>query len=140
MAEITITERVTKTVKYLQADCGVRYFEDGIVNGEPDSDENPRMPFASGEGWRPLIDLDSGSIVGWPGGVTAETHYKVCDAGRYTLLDADRNAVMVRDSYVPTIMCPEGNGYGDYVIMKIGPDGKIANWVSDLSNFERDID
>ena len=25
-------------------------------------------------------------------------------------------------------MCPEEAGYGDYVVMKIGADGTIANW------------
>ena len=33
-------------------------------------------------------------------------------------------------------MCPEGEGYGDYVIMKIDGDGKIEKWVADLSEFE----
>jgi hypothetical protein len=29
-------------------------------------------------------------------------------------------------------MCPEGNGYGDYVIMKVDAEGRIANWRPDV--------
>lgn len=41
---------------------------------------------------------------------------------------------------MPSMMCPGGEPDGDYVIMKIGPDGVIANWRVDLSDFERDRD
>ena len=44
------------------------------------------------------------------------------------------------DGYVPSIMCPEGEGYGDYVIMEIDGDGRIANWKVDLSEFEKSED
>ena len=135
MAEFEVLRREKVDVRFLQVDADVRYWEDGPVNGENDSDDRPTMPFASANGWRPLIEVDTGAIVGWPGGTTAETHYKVCDAGRYSLLDGDRNVVFVLDNYVPSIMCPEGGGYGDYIIMKIGPDGKIANWTVDLAEF-----
>ncbi len=36
------------------------------------------------------------------------------------------------NGYVPSIMCPEGNGYGDYVIMKVDAEGRIANWRPDV--------
>jgi hypothetical protein len=35
-------------------------------------------------------------------------------------------------------MCPKENGYGDYVIMDIDREGKIANWKADLSDFQDD--
>jgi hypothetical protein len=31
-----------------------------------------------------------------------------------------------------------GEGYGDYVIMSIGPNGAIDNWRVDLEPFEED--
>lgn len=136
MTKITITETAERDVKFLKADCGVRYWEDGKVNGVDDDDDNPAVPFASKDGWRILIDIEAGVIIDWPKGTTADVHYKVCDAGVYSLLDADRKEVKQIDGYVPSIMCPEGNGYGDYVIMKIDGDGKIANFVADLSDFE----
>ncbi|MCZ7856048.1 hypothetical protein O9X81_05430 [Agrobacterium salinitolerans] len=138
MTKISIKQTVEVDVKFLKADCGVRYWEDAEVNGIEDDETNPAMPFASKDSWRPIIDIEAGVIVDWPKGITADTHYKVCDAGVYTLLDADRNEVKQIDGYVPSIMCPEGGGYGDYVIMKIDADGKIANWSIDLSEFERD--
>ncbi len=140
MTKIRIKQTVEHDVKYLSADCGVRYWEDGEVNGSPDDDENPKMPFASKGGWKILIDIDAGVIVDWPQGTTADVHYKVCDEGIYSLLDADRQQIRKIDGYVPSIMCPEGKGYGDYVIMKIDGVGKIANWQVDLSEFEeRDV-
>jgi hypothetical protein len=46
--------------------------------------------------------------------------------------------VYSKDGYVPEIMCPEGNGYGDYIIMKVNENGYIANWDADLSDFEEE--
>lgn len=122
------------SVKYLQAECGVRYWEDGEVNGVEDEDGS-RIPCRQGDAWAPLIDLTEGRVLDWPEGVTASTHYKVCDNGRYTLLDADRNKVVEIDGYVPKMLSPGGVGYGDYVIMTIGPDGRIENWRVDLEPF-----
>lgn len=56
------------------------------------------------------------------------------------MLDADRNAVKAISGYVPGIMRPGDQGDGDYVVMSIGPDGVIADWLVDLSNFEREED
>lgn len=136
MASITVKMEVTKSVRYLKADCGVRYWEDAEVNGVEDEDGN--IPCRNGDSWQPIIDLDTGKIEGWPEGTTADLHYKVCDAGVYTLLDEGRNEVKQIDGYVPKIMCPGGAGYGDYVIMKIGPDGVIENFHIDLEPFEGD--
>lgn len=36
------------------------------------------------------------------------------------------------------MLSPGGDGYGDYVIMEIGPDGEIADWEVDLGYFESD--
>jgi hypothetical protein len=150
--EITL-ELETKTkvaVHYLRAECGVRYWEDGTVNGEEDADGS-RIPCRKGTAadnnhlgggyWCPLIDLATGKIVGWPAGTSASIHYKVCDDGLYQLLSEDCKTVVKEiNGYVPTIMCPEGEGYGDYVIMEIGEDGTIANWKVDLSEFEKSDD
>lgn len=135
MVKLTITRPVDVEVAFLKAECGVRYWEDAEVNGKQEDDDNPTIPCRSGDSWCPVIDLETGKIEGWPEGVTAKTHYKVCDAGRYALLNAERIEVTSIDGYVPTIMAPGGGGYGDYVVMEIGPDGLIANWTVDLSDF-----
>lgn len=144
-----ILEEKSIPVKYLKARCGVRYWEDATVDGTEDADgslipcregtaaDNDRL---GGGNWLPVIDLDEGRILDWPEGTTADVHYKVCDDGDYWLLDAARNEVKHIEGYVPAIMCPEGEGYGDYVIMKIDGAGRIANWKADLSDFERDAE
>lgn len=146
MNTITVLEAKDIPVKYIRARCGVRYWEDGEINGEQDVDGS-RIPLREGTSsdndsrgggnWCPTIDLDTGTIENWPTGTTASIHYKVCDDGDYELLDADRNVVASIDGYVPSVMCPEGEGYGDYVIMEIDGNGKIANWKVDLSEFEK---
>ena len=71
-------------------------------------------------------------------GTTADIHYKVCDDGVYTLLDEGGAKIVAKDGYVPDIMCPEGEGYGDYIIMKIDGKGNIANWNPMLGEFNSD--
>ena len=53
------------------------------------------------------------------------------------LYKREGNVVKAIEGYVPSIMCPEGKGYGDYVIMEIDGDGRIAKWRADLSDFEK---
>ncbi len=138
MSKFNVRTIVKKPVRFLMVEAGVRYWEDGEVNGVPDDNKNPRMPFAGDDGWRPVIDLETGQIQGWPEGVTAKTHYKVCDDGRYSLVDEGGNQVAKIEGYVPPMLSPAGQGYGDYMIMNIGPDGRIENWRVDLSPFEPD--
>lgn len=131
--EIEVIESRRVSVKYLKVEAMVRYWEDAEVNGV-DDDDGKLIPCRNGDCWCPLIDLDAGRVLDWPEGTTADIHYKVCDAGVYTLLDDNRNKVASKDGYVPSIMAPGGEGYGDYIIMKIDGDGKIADWKIDLSD------
>ena len=135
-------ERIVKhqvDVKYLRADMGVRYWEDASVNGVDEGDD-PTVPLAAGDSWRLDIELETGKVMNWPAGVTASTHYKVCDAGIYQLLDAQAVKVAEKDGYVPSMLAPCGEGYGDYVILTIDGDGIIKDWKADLSYFGPDED
>lgn len=135
--------------KYLMVDAGVRYWEDGDLNGKPDEPENgedindyvPKMPFAvrTGEGrsiiyrWKIIIDLDTMKIVGWPNGNTADIHYKVCDDGNYKLASKYNNILCEKDCYVPHILqyaddCMDG----DYIVMHIGEDGELLDFPMEL--------
>ena len=69
-------------------------------------------------------------------GIEANIHFKICDAGSYFLRDEFNNIVLsIENDYVPTIACPEENGYGDYIIMNIDKNGQIANWRPDIDDF-----
>jgi len=132
--KLTIKIKKEVDAKYLKVDAGVRYWENGTVNGVDDVDgEEPKMPFAVKTGkfdyrWQPTIDLDNGRILNWPKGTTATTHYKVCDDGVYTLLDESMQEIKKSESYVPDILCPGESGYGDYIIMEINEEGYISDW------------
>lgn len=122
---------VTKTVQfqpvYLIVEAGVRYWEDATVNGVSDEDGS-LIPLRRGELWAPVINLADGHITNWPVGTTADISCKVCDAGRYWLQDADGNRVKWNGDYVPDDLLAAGNGYGDYIIMKVNEDGFIEGW------------
>lgn len=136
MVDFIINQPVKVNARFLRARCGVRYWEDGTVNGVEDVDGS-LSPCREGESWTPLIDIDAGRIVDWPIGTTAALHYKVCDDGDYALLDGDMGELIRIDGYVPAMLSPGDPGGGsDYVIMEIGADGIIADWLADLSDFE----
>ena len=118
-------------VAAIKVSAAVRYWEDGKV-GESEDSDGTLMPLRNGDLWEPTIDLDTGRIRDWPEGVEADVHYKVCDAGTYTLLDAEGRTLATRDGYVPDLLSPCGSGYGDYIIMKIGADGVIADWDAEI--------
>jgi len=136
MPQITLKTAKRIEVAFLKAECGVRYWEDATVGGVEDID-GTRIPCRTGENWSPVIDLATGRIADWPEGVEAKIHYKVCDDGRYTLLDPNGEEVLSLDGYVPKIMSPGGRGFGDYVIMSIDGSGQIADWHPTLDAFEQ---
>jgi hypothetical protein len=87
--------------------------------------------------WKPTIEIETGIILDWPKGAEASIHYKVCDDGVYRLLDEEKKTVVEIDGYVPDIMSPKENGYGDYVIMDVCTNGKIQNWKPSFDEFTR---
>ena len=124
-------------VKYLLAECGARYWENADVNGKEDTD-GTLIPCRVGKYWSPLINLETGIIENWEKGKTANIYYKCCDDGYYHLLDENKNTIHSIEGYVPNMMSPKENGYGDYVIMDIDENGKIMNWRVDFSDFITD--
>ena len=113
---------------YILVDAGVRYWEDAEVNGVADED-GTLIPGRAGDSWKAKISLAEGRIENWPAGTTASIHYKVCDDGRYALTDAEGTVLARLDGYVPgDFLCHGDNGYGDYIILDVGPDGKIENY------------
>lgn len=137
---------------YLKVDAGVRYWDDAKVNGEYDTNcedlespaAEPTIPCAEYVGeqhrvlhgenwrWRPLIEIEAGKIVNWQQGITANIHYKVCDDFACEILDGNKEVITSYNGYVPKVMCPKENGYGDYIIMNIDENGFIQGWRKDL--------
>lgn len=116
-----------KTAAFIEAEAEVRYWEDATINGVEDED-GCLVPLRVKDAWCPTIDLRTGKVVGWPAGTEASIHYKVCDAGRYWLMDEEGNRIATTDGYVPANMCHGSEGWGDYIIMSIGQDGAIKDF------------
>lgn len=133
--------KVEKEVNFthLKIECGVRYWEDAEVNGVEDT-EGTLIPLRDGDDWCPIIEIDTGVIKNWPSGITAKVHYKCCDDGEYWLIADDGFELKYPGYYVPNILDLNGESYGDYVILNIDENGKIANWpsVHDITDFFRE--
>ena len=115
--------------EYIAVNAEVRYWEDTKVNGVEDT-TGTMIPFREGKMWKPVIRVSHGAFVDWPLGVTADIHYKVCDAGTYALLDENKQVVGTWNGcYVPnSFLCHGDDGYGDYIIMKIDAEGFIHDY------------
>ncbi len=133
--KVTVTIKKEVEVFYLQAKCGVRYWEDATINNVEDT-EGDLIPCREKDYWCPLIDVKEGKILNWEQGKTADVHFKICDDGEYTLLDENNNQITKKEGYVPDVMCPAEEGCGDYVIMEIDENGFIQDWKEDYSDFE----
>jgi hypothetical protein len=123
--------------KFLTCKIGVRYWEDSSVNGIEDTNGD-LIPCRIRDLWCPEIDVESGKILNWKIGTSASLHYKVCDQGIYTLRDHAGVVIHEIDGYVPKLMCPKENGYGDYIVMDIDENGQIQNWTPNLKDFIED--
>jgi hypothetical protein len=117
-----------KCARFIEVDAGVRYWEDGYINGVADT--GGKIPFRKGDGWMPTIDLRSGHVLNWPAGIEARVYYKVCDAGLYWLLDENKQRIAkLKSHYVPDeLQVTDGRKCGDYIIMTIFGDGSIDQW------------
>lgn len=130
-------------MRLLKVKAGVRYYEDGKVNGEDDityeeqkAGNKPKVPCVQKIDnewvWCLDIDADTGIILNWVKGNTADVHYKVCDCCEIDVIIDDEkifdNETKPYCGYVPDCLCPCGDGFGDYMIMHIDENGQIADW------------
>lgn len=131
----TVNVRKEVEVWQIRAQMEVRYWDDASVNGVECKTADD-MPLSDGNTWDIRVNVEDGTITSWPAGKKADVHFKICDSGLYELIDRNGDTIIEIDGYVPSIMCPEGGGFGDYVIMKIDESGKIENWRIDLDEFQ----
>lgn len=81
--------------------------------------------------WELTVDLKTHHVLGWKpeyGGLAIWA--KPIDAGRYTLLDEDREPFCQLKSYVPNNVIPPyfEATWGDYLGFKVFPDGSTEGW------------
>ncbi len=114
---------------YIEASAEVRYWEDATINGQEDTN-GTLIPLRKGANWCPVIRLSDGCVMDWPAGMTADIHFKVCDAGEYWLLDENRQRIAKWSGYyVPNdFLCHGDQGYGDYIIFSVTDDGMIKSF------------
>ncbi len=136
--KFTIKKEVEVDIKTLHIKAGVRYWEDAIVNGIED-EKGDLIPcrVIDEDDWLPIIDIETGVIINWKQGTTADIHYKVCDAGDYYLLDENDELVLHKNGYVPSCLAIDSNGFGDYIIMKVDENGSINNWKFNIKDFKK---
>lgn len=134
--ELTIKVEKTVQAKMLIVKSGVRYWEDAEIDGSPSDEDGVLIPCKMGDLWCPEIDIDTGQVMNWNLGTKAAIHFKVCDCCGWEIRDDNGNTILAEeDGYVPSTLCPKGNGYGDYIKMDINEDGLIANWRFKIEDF-----
>lgn len=136
-------EETQNTSKYpdglLYVRTHIRHCEDASVNGSDDiSDKSmklgvvAKMPCMNIEDgnyyWTPVIDMTTGQITNWRKGTTAITYYKVVDECSLMYETSDGVQSDWNEDYVPDFLCPDENGYGDYMYLTIDADGFIQGW------------
>lgn len=132
--KIELTVKKDFEVKTLLIDAGVRYWEDANVNGVEDKG-GVLIPCRDGNRWKPIVDIETGIIVNWEQGTSAEIHYKVCDDGEYWLRDElGNNIVKSKGYYVPSFL----GDMGDYLVLNVCKNGFIDNWSFDTEPFTRE--
>jgi len=134
-AKVRITKEVEVDFTHLKVKYGARYWEDASVNGICDA-EGKLIPFRVGDYFCPTIEIETGKIVDWPQGTTAEIHYKGCDDGSYWLVDSEKNEYKYQGDYLPNILDVTRESYGDYLILSVNENGIIANWKVIHSHFQ----
>ena len=82
--------------------------------------------------WCPVIDVNEGKVLDWPKDFILDTHFKVCDQGLYLYSNADESRQILSEDcdlyYVPDWLDADGDGYGDYLQIRINGDGTIEHW------------
>jgi hypothetical protein len=116
--KFTVTRPVEIEVAFIEVILPIRYGTEDI----PDD-----FPLRNGDIWSAIINIDTGVIENWPASETGlrELHMKVTDSGVYVLRNSERKEIVRREDYVPDII---PGSYGDYVELRIGPDGRIQDW------------
>lgn len=121
-------------ISYIRVNAYIPFWEDAYVNGVADDNDSPTIPCASSCNcyWQPLIEIETGQVLNWQKGVSAETNYKVRDRFKCDFLDEKNETVKSFRGYVPEFMYPGKNGWEDYIMLNINEEGYIERWDKNL--------
>jgi hypothetical protein len=104
------------------------------VNGVEEKEDEPTIfgqtKINGTRAWVFDVDRKTGDIIGWPKKkkLFTEVYYKVCDGFNCDFLDENNQKVASYSGYVPTFICLEDEGYGDYMDINIDETGHIQKW------------
>ena len=141
-----------KKVTKVKVIAGVRYWVDceystdnGVTWNQPDDTDEDDLTvrellpcveyFEKERGWYWClnIDYDTGKIENWKNGFIVKAFFKVCDDGKYQIIDDTDNIIWdsdidSRSSYVPKFLEIDSYNYGDNIYITIDGDGTIKDW------------
>lgn len=115
-----------------EADVIVCTFRDPMEGGDVPAD----FPGRRGREVQVSLDLQMASVRGWPEGRSEDLYVKVVDTGNYRLYAGHTLIAEIDGDYVPD--CIPGE-FGDYLILKIAPDGGLIGWTPDPAAIARDF-
>lgn len=138
--------------KKIKIQVGVRYWcdcqystDNGITWNQPDDTDEDDLAirellpcveyFEKERGWYWClnIDYDTGKIENWKNGILVKTFFKVCDDGKYQIIDDTDNIIWdskidSSSSYVPSFLEIDSSNYGDNIYITIDSEGVIKDW------------
>lgn len=132
----TITVRKEVEIQTLKITVPIRYSDEDMPNDYPHRESDM---------WSVLINVGTGQIHNWPGGVEPISFYmKVVDSGNYELFEGvgpdnlGEPVLSILQNYVPNNLVP--GEWGDYIKFDIDKNGLITNWPKDpnLDDFTQD--
>lgn len=147
---MTVTVPREVDAKYLSCYIQPRYWEDSEFDKQADDEKGSlvrkllpesimtseeMMEFGLPERYshgfiRLDIDLDNGTVKGWPKGNTASFGYKSCDCNIFVLMTGEGNVIhQTREGDTEYVIGPKFmNDCGDYFVLQVEEDGSIVDW------------
>ena len=134
--------KVIAGVRYW-ADCEYSMDNDVTWNQPDDTDEDDLtvrelLPcveyFEKERGWYWCLNIDynTGRIENWKNGFIVKAFFKVCDEGKYQIIDDTDNIIwdsdINSDSYVPEFLEIDSSNCGDNIYITIDGEGTIKDW------------
>lgn len=134
--EVTICRPVNVEFNKIEIMAFIRHCDDSSwknINSEggwiPCKKDGSDLPNLTEDYFRIVINIENGSICGWPNDNKCYHIFsKVCDEFYALIRDKNTGDIILNyEGYVPSFMAIEDEGYGDYIDFVV-ENGTIRNW------------
>lgn len=133
--QLTINRSQIVDIKYIRAEGAFYHLDDCDVDDPNKNVDWYNLPFVkevnkeTGSGSIDMtINIDTGKILIDNSDYTFNIYYKTVDNLEYTCYNKDWNIVGKFRDYTPLLFSQYENGFGDYMGLNVGYNGRIEGW------------